>query len=70
MARDDPATELDARYSDATEATPWPFGRTILESARMYWLTTVRPGGRPHVTPLHALWHDGAMWFSPSGPRP
>ena len=29
----------------------------------MYWITTVRPSGRPHVTPLYALWHDGAMWF-------
>jgi general stress protein 26 len=63
MARDDPATELDARYGDAPEPTPWPIGRSILESSRRYWLTTVRPEARPHVTPLYALWHDGAMWF-------
>lgn len=29
----------------------------------MYWLSTVRPDGRPHVTPLSAVWHDNAMVF-------
>jgi Pyridoxamine 5'-phosphate oxidase len=26
-------------------------------------LTTVRPAGRPHVTPLLAIWLDGALYF-------
>ena len=29
----------------------------------MYWLSTVRPEGRPHVTPLIAVWLDGALYF-------
>lgn len=29
----------------------------------MYWLTTVRADGRPHVTPLIAAWLDGALYF-------
>ena len=29
----------------------------------MYWLSTVRPDGRPHVTPLLGIWLDGALYF-------
>src|SRR5207302_9784686 len=28
------------------------------------WLATARPDGRPHVTPLIAVWLDGALYFS------
>jgi hypothetical protein len=34
-----------------------------LENAEVYWLSTVRPDGRPHVTPLIAVWLDGALHF-------
>ena len=27
------------------------------------WLTTIDPDGKPHVTPVGALWVDGAFWF-------
>jgi len=30
----------------------------------VYWLSTVRPDGRPHVTPMVAVWMDGALYFS------
>ena len=30
----------------------------------MFWLSTVRPDGRPHVTPVVAAWVEGAVWFS------
>jgi hypothetical protein len=29
----------------------------------LYWLTTVRADGRPHVTPLLGVWFEGAMYF-------
>lgn len=29
----------------------------------MYWLSTVRPDGRPHVTPLLGIWTGGALYF-------
>jgi nitroimidazol reductase NimA-like FMN-containing flavoprotein (pyridoxamine 5'-phosphate oxidase superfamily) len=35
----------------------------VLERAELYWLTTVRPDGRPHVTPLIGVWQDGAVHF-------
>jgi nitroimidazol reductase NimA-like FMN-containing flavoprotein (pyridoxamine 5'-phosphate oxidase superfamily) len=34
-----------------------------LEEAQIFWLSTVRPDGRPHVTPLIAVWLDGAIYF-------
>ncbi len=37
--------------------------REQLETAEIYWLTTVRRDGRPHVTPLGAVWNDGALHF-------
>jgi len=35
-----------------------------MEQAEVFWLSTVRPDGRPHVTTLLALWLDGALYFS------
>jgi nitroimidazol reductase NimA-like FMN-containing flavoprotein (pyridoxamine 5'-phosphate oxidase superfamily) len=65
----EPVTELDARYSiDGAVATDWALARGRLEEAPLYWLTTVRPDGRPHVTPLLAVWLDGALYFC-TGPE-
>jgi general stress protein 26 len=59
-----PTAALDSRFS-APEAgpTPWPDVAEALERAELYWLTTVRADGRPHVTPLIGVWHDEAMHF-------
>ncbi|MEU5654151.1 pyridoxamine 5'-phosphate oxidase family protein [Streptomyces sp. NPDC047737] len=59
-----PDTALDSRYSgeDAT-ARPWAEAVALLEGAELYWLSTVRPDGRPHVTPLIGLWSNGALHF-------
>jgi general stress protein 26 len=60
----EPVTELDARYGDP-EATAITWAETAhqLDEAELFWLTTVREDGRPHVTPLLAVWHDGSMHF-------
>jgi hypothetical protein len=65
MIQREPTTTLDLRFSspDAT-ATPWAEAIRQLEQAELFWLTTVRPDGHPHVTPLLALWLDGALYFS------
>ncbi|MEZ5406862.1 MAG: pyridoxamine 5'-phosphate oxidase family protein [Acidimicrobiales bacterium] len=39
----------------------------MLESAQLAWISTVRADGRPHVTPLVAVWHDDAYYFT-TGP--
>jgi hypothetical protein len=33
----------------------------VLETAELFWITTVRANGRPHVTPLAAVWLDEAL---------
>ncbi len=56
---------FDTRFSDpAAGPTPWADVEAALERAELYWLSTVRRDGRPHVTPLVGVWHDGAMHFS------
>ena len=60
-----PVTKLDQRYSEATAvATTWDKTRQALEDAELFWVSTVRADGRPHVTPVVAVWTDGAMWFT------
>ncbi|MGW8486457.1 pyridoxamine 5'-phosphate oxidase family protein [Streptomyces sp. NPDC055886] len=64
-----PATELDARYSsEGATARPWPETAAVLADAPLYWLSTVRPDGRPHVTPLIGVWSQGALHFC-TGPQ-
>jgi nitroimidazol reductase NimA-like FMN-containing flavoprotein (pyridoxamine 5'-phosphate oxidase superfamily) len=64
MAVKDPVAELNPQFSSA-DATPtlWVEARERLEKAEVYWLSTVRPNGRPHVTPLIAVWLNGALYF-------
>ena len=63
-----PSTTLDARYSeDLAEALPWPHAVTLLEQADLFWVSSVRTDGSPHVTPVVAVWMDGSLYFS-SGP--
>jgi hypothetical protein len=60
----DPATELDPQFSsEGATPTPWTKARELLEKAEVYWLSTVRPDGRPHVTPVVSIWLDGALFF-------
>jgi hypothetical protein len=64
MADAPPTGELDARFSsEGATATPWEEARDRFAGAQVYWLTTVRPNGRPHVTPLLSVWLDGAAHF-------
>src|SRR5215510_11976000 len=59
-----PTAELHAAFSDPrATATPWDRARRVLEKAEVFWLSTVRRDGRPHVTPLVAVWEDGALYF-------
>ena len=56
--------KIDRRFSDpAAEPTPWATTEQALVAAELYWITTVRADGRPHVTPLVGLFHDGALHF-------
>ena len=62
--RSDPIARFDSRFSDPKAGpTPWQDAAAALERAELYWLTTVRADGRPHVTPLIGVFQDGAMHF-------
>jgi nitroimidazol reductase NimA-like FMN-containing flavoprotein (pyridoxamine 5'-phosphate oxidase superfamily) len=59
-----PTTKLDRRFSDPNAvATEWDETRRALDTAALFWISTVRADGRPHVTPLVAVWLDGAIHF-------
>jgi general stress protein 26 len=64
-----PRTILDARFSETgAEPTDWGFTLGALESAELFWLSTVRTDGRPHVTPLVAVWAEDRLHLC-TGPQ-
>ncbi len=65
MLANEPTTKIDPRFSDSDAvATGWDKTRRVLEMAELFWISTVRVDGRPHVTPLVAVWLDGAIHFT------
>jgi PPOX class probable F420-dependent enzyme len=59
-----PTAELDVRFGDPQAVpTPWERTRQVIEDAELFWISTVRGDGRPHVTPLPAVWQDDALHF-------
>jgi general stress protein 26 len=63
MIEHEPVAELGAFSSDGAVAAQWAHARADLRDAEVFWLSTVRPGGRPHVTPLLGVWLEGALYF-------
>jgi general stress protein 26 len=64
MTQQEPATDLHPQFSGpGATATPWAEAAEQLDKAEIFWLSTVRPDGRPHVTPLLVVWRDGALYF-------
>ena len=62
MAENAPNSELNTDFSSPEAvARPWPEVERALTTAEMFWISTVRTDGRPHVTPIPAVWHDGAL---------
>jgi len=59
-----PKADLHPGFS-APGATPtaWEDVLGVLVSAELFWISTVRTDGRPHVTPLPAVWRDSALYF-------
>jgi general stress protein 26 len=60
----EPTARLVEEFSEPNaEALPWSDAVAVLESSEMFWLSTVRRDGRPHVAPLPAMWLDGRLHF-------
>ena len=60
--------KLDPRFSEADAPVDWQTVTDALAAAELYWLTTVRKDGRPHVTPLVGAWLDDSFVFC-TGPE-
>lgn len=58
-----PTTRFDPRFGVADAPTPWSEAEAVLRDAELSWITTVRADGRPHVTPLLAVWDGGVLHF-------
>jgi general stress protein 26 len=64
MLEIEPRAELNAGFSSSgATARPWAEVVEVLSTAEMFWLSTARRDGRPHVTPLPAIWLDGVLHF-------
>jgi general stress protein 26 len=60
----DPTAELDRRFSDPDAvATPWNDVLRTIDQAELFWISTVRGNGAPHVTPVPGVWDAGALHF-------
>jgi PPOX class probable F420-dependent enzyme len=60
--------EIHGFSEPVAKPIPWSVGLEYVVTAGTFWLSTVRPDGRPHVAPLTAVWHGDAIWFS-TGPE-
>ena len=59
-----PTAQLVAEFSEpGATAPPWSEVVAVLTSSEMFWLSTVRRDGRPHVAPLPAMWLDDKLHF-------
>jgi nitroimidazol reductase NimA-like FMN-containing flavoprotein (pyridoxamine 5'-phosphate oxidase superfamily) len=59
----EPISKVDVRFSDRDAvATSWEVTHSLLASAELFWIATVRSDGRPHVTPLVGVWSDDALY--------
>jgi hypothetical protein len=65
----DPATKLDTRFSDPhAVAADWEETRRVLESAELFWISTVRADGArratAHAATTSALGRTCGCWSS------
>jgi Pyridoxamine 5'-phosphate oxidase len=67
MTLETPVTDLDPNFSSpGRTAVPWMEAEQQLQKAEVFWISTVRPEGRPHTVPLIGVWLDGALYFATS----
>lgn len=60
--------EIPAEYGigKATEHVDWSHVVERLDAARVYWIATVGPDGRPHVRPVDGMVVDGVIYVGGS----
>jgi hypothetical protein len=62
------APRIDPSYgvvpdASGAELLPWSWAVERLVESRNYWVSTTRPDGRPHATPVWGVWLRGGVWF-------
>jgi general stress protein 26 len=57
-------TQLNEAFSEPGASAPsWADVEDVLSQSEMFWISTVRRDGAPHVTPLPAIWLHDALHF-------
>lgn len=46
---------------------PWSHAHERLAEANIYWIASMRPNGRPHLSPIWGVWLDNRLYFDGSG---
>jgi nitroimidazol reductase NimA-like FMN-containing flavoprotein (pyridoxamine 5'-phosphate oxidase superfamily) len=60
----EPTPEQDMRFGDPDAApTPWTDVLQVLQTAELFWISTVRENASAHVTPLPAVWYHDRLHF-------
>jgi len=60
MAAEDVTAGIHGFSEPDSMPIPSTAGLEQLHAEDTFWLSTVRPDGRPQVTPLIAVWHGGS----------
>jgi nitroimidazol reductase NimA-like FMN-containing flavoprotein (pyridoxamine 5'-phosphate oxidase superfamily) len=53
--------------NNPTDLLPWSWAVERLVRSHYYWISSVRPDGRPHAMPVWGVFTEGQLWFSSSG---
>ncbi|MFC6082408.1 pyridoxamine 5'-phosphate oxidase family protein [Sphaerisporangium aureirubrum] len=65
MAENEPVAEQSSP-ADEPSTTPRASARSPMNDAGTYWLSTLRPNGRPNIVPVLGVWLDGALHLAVS----
>ena len=62
------APRIDPSYgvvpdASGAELLPWSWAAGQLTDSRNYWVSTTRPDGRPHGSPVWGVWLDDGVWI-------
>lgn len=61
--RSRPSTEASYGIPESKEGMlTWEFVEGHIAADRSYWVTTIRPDGKPHVRPTWGVWVDGTFY--------
>lgn len=61
---DRPVTEAEYGIPDSLRGVlSWHWVRDRMNDALIYWVASVRPDGRPHLTPIWGAWVDDSFWM-------